>query len=176
MYRIKKLVLSIALLMLWPFMAGAQQSVIGVYGAGAVPVGEFGYFSNIGVGGGISYDYLIGARFSLGAEIHLLRFGEQQFVDIPILVMPVLVNVGYHTDLTPKLGLIGKIGGGYFIYPDFDELENEGFGVSAQIGIDRILTANRTFTLMAGYSYAPAGLISTSYVSLMAGVQFLISP
>ncbi len=136
----KKLVFALsAMLGLVTYQANAQASNIGVHLSTAFPMGDFGEFTNFGIGGGLTYDYYFNDNFNLGIEGEFLNFAyDSEFLDGESFnLVPILLTGAYHTDFGNELDFYGGLGAGIFLKSSSVEgSESESdFGISPRIGV-----------------------------------------
>ncbi len=116
----------------------AQKINIGVNGAAALPMGDFGDLTTFGFGGDISVDYYFNDKFDLGIEAGYRAFPyDNAFLDGEHMsLIPIQLTAAYHTDVADWIDLYGELGGGVFIASSsISGSESETYGgISPRVG------------------------------------------
>ena len=116
----------------------AQKANIGANLALSGIVGENSEFYNIGLGGDITFDYYFNDKLHLGLETGTRSYGfDSEIIDESLVIIPLLITGGLHTDLGSSIDLYGELGTGpYFTTTTIENSDTEtNLGLSPRVGV-----------------------------------------
>lgn len=181
----KKLLLTLALVGGVISFASAQKMNIGVNGAAAMPLGDFGDAATFGGGADLSLDYYFNDLFDMGIETGYKYFGGE-LEGSSFSVIPAQLTAGFHTDIDDWIDLYGELGGGLFIVSSEYELGGTTFsssdnfgGISPRVGMAFELNSEWFLDVNVNYTHIFAkdetiGRPDYNWVGLNLGILYTI--
>ncbi len=169
----KVIMLSLAAVLFFAASSSAQDDKmsVGINGALALPMGDFGDVAKMGFGGGVSFGYMMSPEFKLGLNVGLLSFGEK-ISGVKSSMIPIGISGNYYFsdgDFKPY----GTVGVSYTSFKikisGFGDATESKFGYNLGLGFE-----SGMFDVSVKYNSVLTSGSATNYIGLKAGVNFAI--
>jgi hypothetical protein len=173
----KKTFFATAVALLIGFGANAQIK-IGAGFMGGLPMGDFGEVANLGIGGGVSGEYMVTDNIGAGLNVGFMMFGAKEEGFFDVTMIPIHLQGNYHFMPGEDFNFYGGLGLGINMTtvttPDIDlgplgtfpgsEVSSSEFAIVPRVGINYMfsdmlgLDFNTGYAIVGDYSYVPLNL------------------